>query len=521
MSESSLNLRPGRSFPDVPLFQGWGEPSRIEADVYELESYGQVPADLNGRYYRAAYDWAFPPMADAEVPVNGDGMTAMFHFQNGHVDFRSRYVRTEKFQLERAARRALFGRYRNVFTADSTVRGRIRSTANTHVVWHGGKLLMLKEDGLPWEVDPVTLETVGPWDFHGAMTSHTCTAHPSFDPDTGEMFLFGYEAKGEATRDIAYYVVDAGGHVTHEAWFEAPYTSFIHDFRVSPTQAVFPIYPITTDLERLKAGGDHWQWDSSKASYIGVLPRYGRGDEIRWIDVPTHAPGHFVNSYDQDDRTIVDLCQAATGPFPFVFPDVQGNMFNPPDLLPYLTRWHIDTAAPEATARVERLSDRVCEFPQIDARREMSAHRHGWFVMYGADIPESRLMEAPELPAPADLNGAASEMAAPPMNGIGHYDFEKGKFSVYVMPAGDTAQEVEFVPANPDAPEGVGYLLALVNRVSERHSDLLVFDAENIEAGPLGGYKLPVKLSTIHGTWVPEHQLALSTRPAARSAARP
>jgi hypothetical protein len=61
----------------------------------------------------------------------------------------------------------------------------------------GGKLLMLKEDGLPWEMAPETLETVGQWDFYGAMTSETCTAQPSFDPDTGEMFAFGYEAKGE------------------------------------------------------------------------------------------------------------------------------------------------------------------------------------------------------------------------------------------------------------------------------------------------------------------------------------
>jgi carotenoid cleavage dioxygenase len=59
-----------------------------------------------------------------------------------------------------------------------------------------------------------------------------------------------------------------------------------------------------------------------------------------------------------------------------------------------------------------------------------------------------------------------------------------------------------------------------VNRVSERHSDLLVFDAEDVGAGPLGGYKLPVRLSTIHGTWVPEHQLAMSTRRAERATGR-
>jgi hypothetical protein len=33
--------------------------------------------------------------------------------------------------------------------------------------------------------------------------------------------FFGYMAKGEATRDIAYYEADAAGRIVHTAWFEA------------------------------------------------------------------------------------------------------------------------------------------------------------------------------------------------------------------------------------------------------------------------------------------------------------
>ena len=40
--------------------------------------------------------------------INGYGMVLMFRCDNGHVDFKSRYVRTENFMLERAARRSLF-----------------------------------------------------------------------------------------------------------------------------------------------------------------------------------------------------------------------------------------------------------------------------------------------------------------------------------------------------------------------------------------------------------------------------
>lgn len=52
--------------------------------------------------------------------------------------------------------------------------------------------------------------------------------------------------------------------------------------------------------------------------------------------------------------TVVDVCQGKTGPFPFFFPDVQGNMFDPADMATYLTRWRIDPSDPATPVRVER-----------------------------------------------------------------------------------------------------------------------------------------------------------------------
>lgn len=47
-----------------------------------------------------------------DVPFNYDGTVSMFCFQNGRVDLKHRYVRTDRFKLERKAGRALFGRHR-------------------------------------------------------------------------------------------------------------------------------------------------------------------------------------------------------------------------------------------------------------------------------------------------------------------------------------------------------------------------------------------------------------------------
>ncbi len=111
--------------------------------------------------------------------------------------------------------------------------------------WHGGRLLASKEDSAPVQIDPDTLDTVGEFTWEGDLSSQTATAHPKIDPRTGELVFFGYMAKGEATRDIAYYEADATGRIVHEAWFEAPYSSMVHDWAVTENFVIFPIIPLT------------------------------------------------------------------------------------------------------------------------------------------------------------------------------------------------------------------------------------------------------------------------------------
>jgi carotenoid cleavage dioxygenase-like enzyme len=106
-------LAPRRAYPDTVAFRGFFAPSRIEADVYDLDVDGQIPPELYGAFYRAAADTQFPPRRQDDIYINGDGMITMIRFERGHADLRTRFVRTRRFQLERTARRALVGAYRN------------------------------------------------------------------------------------------------------------------------------------------------------------------------------------------------------------------------------------------------------------------------------------------------------------------------------------------------------------------------------------------------------------------------
>lgn len=274
-------------FPDTEVFRGFNQPCRLEADIFDLEVQGTVPTEINGTFYRVQPDHRFPPMFEDDIHFNGDGNITSIRIQNGHVDYKQRYVRTDRFLSETKARKNLFGKYRNPFTDSDTVRGIIRTTANTNIIFWRGVLLAMKEDGPPYALDPLTLRTIGRYDFDGQIQSPTFTAHPKFDPTTGEMICFGYEAGGngnDGSCDIVVYTINKYGHKTEEVWYQAPFCGMIHDCGISENYIVFPMTPLKCSLSRMQEGGNHWAWDPEESQWYGIVPRRGgKPSDIVWL----------------------------------------------------------------------------------------------------------------------------------------------------------------------------------------------------------------------------------------------
>lgn len=87
---------------------------------------------------------------------------------------------------------------------------------------------------------------------------------------------------------------------------------------------------------------------------------------------------------------------------------------------------------------------------------------------------------------------------------IAHVDLKTGKRTTYCFAAGEAPGEPVFVPRSADAPEGDGWVVAVVYRGAEDCSDFVVFDAGGIEAGPIGIAKLPRRVPFgFHGNWRP------------------
>jgi len=132
---------------------------RLESQVRDCEVEGKIPSAVEGAFYRVGPDYQYPARP-GNIPFDGDGHLSMFRISGGHVDYKDRFIHTQRFKTQDAARRALFGVYRNPFSDDPSVAKVSRGTANTHVMLHHGKLLALKEDSPPVVVDQQTLETV-------------------------------------------------------------------------------------------------------------------------------------------------------------------------------------------------------------------------------------------------------------------------------------------------------------------------------------------------------------------------
>jgi len=477
-------------FPDEPGFAGRYAPMRLEGEIRGLEvTQGAVPDALSGTYYRVGADPAWPPAVPRDFFFNADGMVSMFRFDRGYVDFRSRYVRTPRFLAERAARRSLFGAYRNPYTDDPAVAGISRGLANTNVYWHAGRLLASKEDSPPVQIDPDTLDTVGEWTWDGDLASQTATAHPKVDPQTGELVFFGFAAKGETTPDIAYYEADRGGRIIHEAWLEAPYASMVHDWAVTEHFVVFPIIPLTSDLDRLKAGGPHYVWDGSKEVYLGVVPRKGGAPDVRWYRGGNRFASHIMNAFDDGRHIRIDTPVGEKSAFPW-FPDIAGAPFDPERAKGYLSRWTIDTMGESDGFSEVRLTGFAGEFPRTDERRATRGYRFGLI----------NLTHGPGRP-PAD--------GLPGFRWLAVIDPQTRAMTTRFAGPDSTVQEAIFVPPRPDAGHGEGYVLQLVDRHAEARCDLLILDAGHIDGEPVATVRLPVRMpGGLHGNWVTPGQLA-------------
>ncbi|KAL4745201.1 hypothetical protein BDW72DRAFT_198872 [Aspergillus terricola var. indicus] len=482
-------------------------PGRMETELADVIVQGSLPQEINGTFYGIMADPFYPPSPENSIPIDGDGHISAFRISNGRVNMKTKYVDTERLKLEHKANRRLFGLYRNPFTHHPCVRAAVDSTANTNMVYWAGRLIALKEVALPYEVDPTTLKTLRYDPFAGQIAAKTFTAHPKVDPFTNELVVFGYEAKGLATPDVVIYALNEKGVKQDEQWLELPYCAMVHDCAITPNFIILVLWPFETDLERMKAGKQHWAWNPNRpATFIVTprrpgkhLPKGWKAGESRVYEWDNCIALHTAGAWEEGDgmALYMESSRVFDNELPF-FPPAEGGM-PPPTGKADFVRWKFDLRQPSRSCIPEPqvILDVPSEFPRIDERFMTRPYKILFLdVVLNTHGP-----------------GVISSL-----DGLAMVDTATGN-TVYYNPGENChVEEPLFIPRSSDAPEGAGWVLTMVERKSVNRSDLVLLDTQDFSR-PVATIQLPYRIrGQIHGNWVPT-ELVDSSRSLARELA--
>lgn len=94
----------------------------------------------------------------------------------------------------------------------------------------------------------------------------------------------------------------------------------------------------------------------------------------------------------------------------------------------------------------------------------------------------------------ANINLNSRDGRAEGMDGVLRFDTVSGTEDYYHFGNGASCGELIFAPRVGAAGEGDGYAMAMVHRAGAASSELAIFDALDIAAGPLASVRIPFRV---------------------------
>jgi all-trans-8'-apo-beta-carotenal 15,15'-oxygenase len=353
---------------------------------YSLEDIeGELPSFLRGTYYLNGP----AKFARAELRyrhwLDGDGMVCALRFEPEQVHFTNRFVRSIKFVAEEKAGHPLFRTFGTSFAAARMKRGiALESPVNVSVYPYHGTLLAFGEQGLPWELDPVTLETRGVCTFGGHLNEISpFSAHPKFDPTTGEMFNFGVSFSAAQPR-LTVYRFDAYARLLYRHRLRLAYPCSVHDFGLSPSYMVFYLSPYILDMEAMRHDGltlmDALRWEPERCSYLLLVARE-TGDVIASIPIGQRYCLHLLNCFENNDRLMIDLIEYDRPIYDQyqIVPDLFTEVGKAQPI-----RFVVDLQSHTCVARHEIDYHQAPDFPSLAPRQVTLPSRDFWMLGIGA-----------------------------------------------------------------------------------------------------------------------------------------
>lgn len=241
----------------------------------------------------------------------GDGGVTGIRFEKGRVSGSYRYILSDdlKREREKGIRLQRYGtpaspRHHGWF-------GRIANLSNTNLMPWDKRLFALFEGGLPVEINPRDLSTIGDTDLSGVVRQ-AFSAHYHVHSN-GDTYNFGMRHMPPFKSRIDVYKLGAGALLAERVTsFKMPWTAVMHDFAISENHAFFFIGSARINVNKVALGhtiDDSLEFDKKQAQIVVVplenpksLFRIDLEGENRWI-------WHTANAFEEKGKLVVDVFQ--------------------------------------------------------------------------------------------------------------------------------------------------------------------------------------------------------------------
>ncbi|KAG1669318.1 hypothetical protein FOA52_014880 [Chlamydomonas sp. UWO 241] len=467
---------------------------------------GTIPPELVGTYFRNGAGMH----AEGRHPFDGDGMVLSIAFRDGKAFFRNRFVKTDGFLEEQAAGRPT---QRNAFSRGSPGGGlfnpldfKFKNIANTGVLPWAGKLFALWEAGLPHELNPRTLETIGKTDLGGQLTSSVLAAHyrvMTQADGSRRWCTFGSNATATGATVTFYEFDEAGKQVATRVTEVKAELAMLHDFAVTDSY-----YVLVTGSTRMNVGrfmtsylfgrsaiAECIEFAPDVAAKVILIPRDPSKPAITAACPDPFFPFHHVNAFDEPSgsgRVVVDTVawqelDLAVNIHNMTPAYYEGGMRTD------LVRLVVDPASGSVTRASRIIDAQTVEFPSVAPSVTGRPHTHMYMV---GDKVQHEVFWGP-------LQALIKVSMAPGTESTG----TPAKVERWIPGPRTFLQEPMFVPRPGGTTEDDGWIiLTSMDAARAGNGEVYILDAQNVAAGPVAMLRLPHNLPTgLHGSFTPEY----------------
>lgn len=453
--------------------------SMTEEHEYAPEVEGKLPAALKGTLYRNGPGRFDLGGIRKTHLLDGDGMIQAFDFREGTVRYRNRFVRTEKYIAEEDAKRLLLPTWTTRAPGGilRNMGNKIKSQAGVTTQVKNGCLYAFDEVGLPYGLDPDTLETRGQQQIGSPDFKVDYKAHTKTDATTGEWLLLGVEYGPRTYLHLAVHAAD--GVLKKHQRVAAPRASYIHDWFVTERYVLVLLHPVELSLIRYMSGiasfTDSMRWKPQNGNLMMVIDRSGQTAPVI-LETSACFMWHSLNAFETADAIVADFVGydepdhflGEKAAFRLIMEGQQGLQ----QFAGTVRRYTINLS--QRQIREEVISPENHEFPIVDGRVAGYRHRFGYFTT----APQATVFH----------------------NGLARLDMETGKRDFVYMDDTHFGEPV-FVPEAAGV-EDQGWLLSLGLDGKSGNSFLGIFRAERLADGPVA--RVWLRHSTplsFHGAW--------------------